>query len=108
MSKELLHLVVVSTQVLEVSEADVRQADHDGDDQHHKSEHGGRCLKACRHTTLELAQLAFPNPQLMCLSAGCAAMMLAVKLTAALVMNLTLRCFKAGIELKLLRKHFVC
>lgn len=62
MTKKLLHLVVVSTQVLEVSEADVRQADHDGDDQHHKSEHGGRCLKACCHTTFELAQIAFPNP----------------------------------------------
>lgn len=30
--------------------------------------------------------------------------MLAVKLTTALVMNLTLKCFRAGIELK----HFVC
>lgn len=34
--------------------------------------------------------------------------MLAVKLTTALVMNLTLKCFRAGIELKLRRKHFVC
>lgn len=77
-TKKLVHLVVVSTQVLEVSEADVRQADHDGDDQYHQSEHGGRCLKACRHTTFELASLAFR------VSGGCAAMMLAVKLTAVL------------------------
>lgn len=42
----LLYLVVVSAEVLEVSEADVRQADHNGDDQHHQREHGGRRVKA--------------------------------------------------------------
>lgn len=43
--KTLLYLVVVSAEILEVSEADVRQTDHDGDDQHHQSEHGSRRLE---------------------------------------------------------------
>lgn len=41
-----VYLVVVSAEVLEVTEADVGQTDHDGDDEDHKSEHGGRRLKA--------------------------------------------------------------
>lgn len=42
----LSYLVVVSAEVLEVSEADVRQTDHNGDDQHHEREHGGRRVEA--------------------------------------------------------------
>lgn len=37
--EELTYLIVVSTEVLEVSEADVGQTDYDGDDQNHQSEH---------------------------------------------------------------------
>ena len=36
------YFVVVSTEVLKVSEADVREADDDCDDQDHKREHGRR------------------------------------------------------------------
>lgn len=36
------YLVVVRAEVLEVTEADVRQADHDGDDEHHEGKHGRR------------------------------------------------------------------
>lgn len=43
--RKLLYLVVMSAEILEVSKADVRQTDHDGDDQHHQSEHGGRRFK---------------------------------------------------------------
>lgn len=34
------HLVVVGTEVFEVSEADVAETDDDGDDQDHECEHG--------------------------------------------------------------------
>lgn len=40
-----MYLIVMSTEVLEVSKADVRQTDHDGDDQYHQSEHRGWSLK---------------------------------------------------------------
>lgn len=43
------HLVIVGAQVLEVSEADVGKADHDGDDQNHQSEHGGGGFEAWWH-----------------------------------------------------------
>lgn len=42
-----LYLVVVSAEILEVSETNVGQTDNDGDDQHHQSEHGGRRLETC-------------------------------------------------------------
>lgn len=35
-------LVVVSAEIFKMSEADVREADDDCDDQNHKREHGGR------------------------------------------------------------------
>ncbi len=40
-----LYLVVVCAEVLEVTEAHVRQADHDGDDEHHEGKHGRRGQK---------------------------------------------------------------
>lgn len=39
------YLVIVSTEVFEVSKADMTQADHDGDDENHKGEHGGESQK---------------------------------------------------------------
>ncbi len=39
------YLVVVRAEVLEVTEAHVRQADHDGDDEHHEGKHGRRGQK---------------------------------------------------------------
>lgn len=41
------YLVVVSAEIFKVSEADVREADNDCDDQNHKREHGGGSCKAC-------------------------------------------------------------
>lgn len=40
------YLVVVSAEIFKVSEADVREADDDCDDQNHKREHGGGSCKA--------------------------------------------------------------
>lgn len=39
------YLVVVRAEILEVAEAHVRQADHDGDDEHHEGKHGRRGQK---------------------------------------------------------------
>lgn len=39
------YLVVVCAEVFKVTETDVRQAHHDGDDQHHEGEHGSRGRK---------------------------------------------------------------
>lgn len=55
----------MGAQVLEVAEADVRQAHHDGDDQHHQGEQRGRRFKPC---VKRLALLALaPVLQLLCL-----------------------------------------
>lgn len=40
LASTLPHLVVVSAEVFEVPEADVTQADHNGDHKDHKGEHG--------------------------------------------------------------------
>lgn len=44
---ETTNLVVVSAEILEVSEADVGETNHYGDDQHRQREHGGRRDETC-------------------------------------------------------------
>lgn len=54
------YLVIVSTEVFEVSKANVTQTDHDGDDKNHKGEHGCESHKPWekeKHTTQQVSSL---------------------------------------------------